>query len=111
MLGHIRLPGHRVRWQPQEQGTLRRRLNLELQPNGLRLEEETVTDGNCGVDAVLRGLAGLGPGKSLPRAGRVEWWVDRWNGGGWVRVDGWVGGVAKVDFLGWEHLAEKLPLL
>ena len=37
--------------------TIRNDLHKVLQPNGLTLNEATLRDGNCGLDAALRGFA------------------------------------------------------
>ena len=41
----------------QEVDTIRKDLHKVLQPNGLTLNEDTLRDGNCGLDAALRGFA------------------------------------------------------
>ena len=60
--------------------TIRKDLHKVLQPNGLTLNEETLRDGNCGLDAALRGFAFVeSPGdemrsinESLAQKGRMR---------------------------------------
>ena len=39
--------------------TIRANINKDVANNGLALDEETLRDGNCGIDGVLRGLGRL----------------------------------------------------
>ena len=46
-------------WVKSDISTIRVRINRDVANNGLALDEETLRDGNCGIDAVVRGLGRL----------------------------------------------------
>ena len=60
----------------EERQTLHREISAVVEPNGLVLNEDTLNDGNCQLDAVLRGICLTPPQQRTPEMNRIVHLLD-----------------------------------